>query len=454
MEKSFCRVNGMQHIGVAVSNMDKVLPLYRKLFGMDIPFFDSIQPAPLMNVYTRNQTITKRASMVINLQGGCAMEVIQATSFVGVKNKNEFHWGDIGINSIIMKSRDVQNSLNIIRTLVAECGEMTVRPDDRPVFSLKDLDGNIFQVTSDENWYSNNGHHSGGVLGCVIGVSNIESSLKLYADILGFDKVVYDQSGIFEDWKGLPGGDQRFRRVLLVASKPTGGGFAKVTGSNCIELVQALDRIPKKIFTGRIWGDLGFVHLGLDVKGMKMLTYIKDLSSSSLKLLEDLLDVSKIESGTIKLQLKKENYINFITKYMYFNLLISKKKDINIRLETNEKELFFQFDEHYLSEVINNLLTNAIKFSFPKSEILIKISTSNNFVKTEIIDQGQGIPVEEQTKLFNYFQKTSVQPTSGETSSGLGLAIAKKIIVEHKGTIGVISEINKGATFYFELPLK
>ena len=192
----------------------------------------------------------------------------------------------------------------------------------------------------------------------------------------------------------------------------------------------------------------------MDVKGMKMLTYIKDLSSSSLKLLEDLLDVSKIESGTIKLQLKKENYINFITKYMYFNLLISKKKDINIRLETNEKELFFQFDEHYLSEVINNLLTNAIKFSFPKSEILIKISTSNNFVKTEIIDQGQGIPVEEQTKLFNYFQKTSVQPTSGETSSGLGLAIAKKIIVEHKGTIGVISELNKGANFYFELPLK
>jgi signal transduction histidine kinase len=139
---------------------------------------------------------------------------------------------------------------------------------------------------------------------------------------------------------------------------------------------------------------------------------------------------------------------------MYYNLLVSKKKNINIRLEANEKELFFQFDEHYLSEVINNLLTNAIKFSFPNSEIVIKISTSKNFVKTEIIDQGQGIPVEEQTKLFNYFQKTSVQPTNGETSSGLGLAIAKKIIIEHKGTIGVNSELNKGATFYFELPLK
>jgi len=192
----------------------------------------------------------------------------------------------------------------------------------------------------------------------------------------------------------------------------------------------------------------------IDVKGMKMLNHIKNLSSNSLKLLEDLLDVSKIESGIIKLHLKNDNYIDFVTKYMYYNLLVSKKKNINIRLEANEKELFFQFDEHYLSEVINNLLTNAIKFSFPNSEIVIKISTSKNFVKTEIIDQGQGIPVEEQTKLFNYFQKTSVQPTNGETSSGLGLAIAKKIIIEHKGTIGVNSELNKGATFYFELPLK
>ena len=192
----------------------------------------------------------------------------------------------------------------------------------------------------------------------------------------------------------------------------------------------------------------------IDVKGMKMLNHIKDLSNSSLNLLKDLLDISKIESGIIKLQLKTENYIDFVTKYMYFNLLVSKKKDITIKLETEQKELLFSFDEHYLSEVINNLLTNAIKFSFPKSEIIIKISTSKNFVKTEIIDQGQGIPVEEQTKLFNYFQKTSVQPTNGETSSGLGLAIAKKIIVEHKGTIGVVSEINKGANFYFELPLK
>jgi hypothetical protein len=82
------RINGLQHIGVAVSDMDLSLKFYRKFFGLDIPFFDSVQPAPLMDVYTRQKTITKRASMVMNLQGGCAIEVIRPTSFEPSKAKH------------------------------------------------------------------------------------------------------------------------------------------------------------------------------------------------------------------------------------------------------------------------------------------------------------------------------------------------------------------------------
>jgi len=193
----------------------------------------------------------------------------------------------------------------------------------------------------------------------------------------------------------------------------------------------------------------------MDAKSIKMLSYIKELSHNSLDLLKNLLDVSKIESGIIELSPKYQDYIAFTTKIMYFNLLIARKKEISIKLETTETELNFNFDEHYLSEVINNLLTNAIKFSYPKSNILIRISvTAKNTVKTEIIDEGQGIPIEEQANLFNYFQKTSTQPTDGEQSSGLGLAIVKKIINEHKGSLGLISEIGKGANFFFELPRK
>jgi catechol 2,3-dioxygenase-like lactoylglutathione lyase family enzyme len=270
MKSTFVNVNGMQHIGVAVSDMNKILPIYRKLFGMDIPFFDSIQAAPLMDVYTHGKTITKRASMIMNLQGGCAMEVIEATSFKGKGNLHTFAWGDLGINSVHMKSRNIEKSFAFVKDLVPT-KSIQVAPDQRKGFFINDPDGNLFQFVENTEWYSNSGHHSGGVLGTSIGVRDADESMKLYRDILGFDQVVFDETGVFADWAELPNGTEKYRRVLLSKSKPTGGGFGKVTGKNYIELVQALDRVPQKIFKGRMWGDYGFVHLGLDVKGMREL---------------------------------------------------------------------------------------------------------------------------------------------------------------------------------------
>lgn len=270
MKSTFVNVNGMQHIGVAVSDMNKILPIYRKLFGMDIPFFDSIQAAPLMDVYTHGKTITKRASMIMNLQGGCAMEVIEATSFKGKGNLHTFAWGDLGINSVHMKSRNIDKSFAFVKDLVPT-KSIQVAPDQRKGFFINDPDGNLFQFVENTEWYSNSGHHSGGVLGTSIGVRDADESMKLYRDILGFDQVVFDETGVFADWAELPNGTEKYRRVLLSKSKPTGGGFGKVTGKNYIELVQALDRVPQKVFKGRMWGDYGFVHLGLDVKGMREL---------------------------------------------------------------------------------------------------------------------------------------------------------------------------------------
>ncbi len=148
------------------------------------------------------------------------------------------------------------------------------------------------------------------------------------------------------------------------------------------------------------------------------------------------------------------DYIKFINKYIHLNQILANAKEIKIILETNEKEIILSFDEQYLGEVINNLISNAIKFSHPNSEIIIKITIpGKDKIKTEVIDKGLGIPKEEQYMLFKYFQKTSTKPTAGESSSGLGLAIAKKIINEHNGTIGVISEFEQGSNFFFELPL-
>ena len=195
-------------------------------------------------------------------------------------------------------------------------------------------------------------------------------------------------------------------------------------------------------------------YKNIDVQIIEIVNYIKELSDNTLELLKKLLNISAIESGTIVTNPKYQNYTQFIERQVYFNQILATKKEIRIKYNATLTDINFYFDENYMSEVINNLLTNAIKFSYPKSEVLVNISiTENNYVKTEIIDQGKGIVEEEQLKLFNYFQKSSTMPTAGEQSTGLGLAIVKKIITEHKGKVGVISKINYGSNFYFELPI-
>jgi len=254
------RINGLQHIGVAVSDMDKSLRFYRKFFGLDIPFFDSVQPAPLMDVYTRNSTITKRASMVMNLQGGCAIEVIRPTSFEPVKAKNAVQMGDLGIFITQVKCRDLHASHHFCQQQDAS-GLTAIQKDPlgRETFYIQDPDGNLWQYVQGDSWYTNSGHHSGGVLGCTTGVSDMDKAMKLYAGLLGFDEVLYDTTAVFADWSELPSGKQSYRRVLLTQSNQPGGGFARVTGK------------PNFIFEDRIWADTGFAHIGFDVKGMKAL---------------------------------------------------------------------------------------------------------------------------------------------------------------------------------------
>jgi signal transduction histidine kinase len=185
---------------------------------------------------------------------------------------------------------------------------------------------------------------------------------------------------------------------------------------------------------------------------VKIVLFIKEISSDSLIMLGNLLSISAIESGKMKITYKLQDYIEFIKKYIYLNQIIANQKDIQIKLETTENQIPLNFDEHYLSEVINNLLANAIKFSNPQSEIIVKVSmTLKKTILTEVIDKGQGIPKEEHIKLFNYFQKASTLPTHGEKSTGLGLAIAKKVILEHNGKISLKSDLGNGSNFYYEL---
>lgn len=192
----------------------------------------------------------------------------------------------------------------------------------------------------------------------------------------------------------------------------------------------------------------------LSIEDLEIVQHIKTLSENILDLIKNLLDISKIESGQIELNYKKQDYVSFIKKQVGFNRLLAKQKEIGIYLYLQKDAMIADFDEHLMSQVVNNLLSNAIKYSEISGNITINVTEDNGTILTEVIDHSRGIPLAEQQKLFNYFQKTSTRPTDGESSTGLGLAIVKKIVTACNGTIGLKSNIGEGSNFYFRFPVQ
>ncbi|MEY3505155.1 MAG: hypothetical protein RL349_1753 [Bacteroidota bacterium] len=263
------KIHGIQHIGVAVSDMNRTLPLYRKWFGMNIPFFDSVQAAPLMQVFTRNEVIAKRASMVMNLRGGSAMEVIEPTSFKPTALPSDFQLGDIGIFAIHMRMSEPAQTFQKFDPLGLR-SDLQADPMGNKRFLIQDPDRNYFVAIEDEQIYLETKQTIGGVGGISIGVADIGASKAFYAG-LGFDQVLYEGSGVFSDFQGFPGGDQPVQRMILGTKEMAEGPFGAVIGFSKVELIAVSNRKAQKIFRGRIWGDTGFVHLGLDVQDMSSL---------------------------------------------------------------------------------------------------------------------------------------------------------------------------------------
>lgn len=191
----------------------------------------------------------------------------------------------------------------------------------------------------------------------------------------------------------------------------------------------------------------------LNTTFLEYIESIRNISSNSLALVEDILDVAKIESGTLTLQRKHLNYYNFIECIIRLNKPIAERKNIQVVFESAFKDLYISIDGKKMEQVINNLISNAVKYSLPDTTIFVKLSKQDKAVLTEVIDEGLGIPDDEMNKLFKPFQTTSVKTTGGEKSTGLGLAIVRRIVEAHNGTIDVKSEVGKGSDFYFTLPL-
>jgi two-component system, sensor histidine kinase and response regulator len=186
---------------------------------------------------------------------------------------------------------------------------------------------------------------------------------------------------------------------------------------------------------------------------IEFLQSIHKVSHDMLILLEDLLDISVIESGKLDLRFQRGSLKQLVEERVRMYQVMADRKNITTHLVIGEV-LEFDFDPNRISQVIDNLLTNAIKFSPSGKDIYISLEVKDSRAKFSIRDQGPGISPEDQDKLFKHFQKLKAKPTGNETSHGLGLAIAKKMIEAHNGKISVDSHSESGATFSFEIPMK
>ncbi|MCB9222655.1 MAG: VOC family protein [Crocinitomicaceae bacterium] len=267
-------ISGIQQMGIGVPDVQKIWKWYREMFGIDVRIFEEAAEAPLMTIYTGGVVHSRTATLALSMESGGGMEIWQFTSRPTEKAAFDIMLGDYGFYACRIKSKDVQASYDYHKSKgVKLLGEPAKAPNGDLNYFLEDPNGNIFNIVPGDGWFVDTKHPSkcGGVAGVMIGVSDIDRSLKLYQDILEYNYKEYDNKGVFDCYQGLPAGDQNFRRVLLSHDQERMGPFSKLLGPTKIELVEAIDRKGKKIFENRFWGDWGYIHLCFDVQGMESL---------------------------------------------------------------------------------------------------------------------------------------------------------------------------------------
>ena len=172
-----------------------------------------------------------------------------------------------------------------------------------------------------------------------------------------------------------------------------------------------------------------------------------------LNLVNNLMDVSLIESGRLELEIEPLSLADVLEEAVRHHAGLAESKGSTVILEKVPAGAVMA-DATRLRQVLDNLISNAVKFSPRGSTVIVRVEKTADHWWIGIQDEGPGLSREDQEGLFQYFVRLSARPTGGETSTGLGLAISRRMVEAHGGEIGVESEAGEGATFWFTLPLE
>jgi signal transduction histidine kinase len=260
----------------------------------------------------------------------------------------------------------------------------------------------------------------------------------------------------------------RLHDSMISRLEETGGSIARVTAElhdRNLKLAELNDM--KNEFVGMAAHDLrnplavfmGFTelmlkgHIGtLSAEQEEVVTVLRRDSEFMLGLVNDLLDVAKIESGKVNLDLKPVDLGALAEENLSLNRLLADKNGVQLTLKRPDDLPTLTLDRPKIWQVFNNLLSNAVKFSKPGTLTTVELARVAGGVTIEVRDQGAGIPANEMELLFKPFSRGTTTPVEGERCTGLGLVIVKKIVESHGGTIKVESKVGAGSTFTVFLP--
>ncbi|WMW23264.1 PAS domain S-box protein [Methanolobus mangrovi] len=188
----------------------------------------------------------------------------------------------------------------------------------------------------------------------------------------------------------------------------------------------------------------------------KQKNYMKHVSNSGhhlLNLINDILDISKVEAGKMELHIDTLNMETVIDDIVAITQTLTSKKNISVNVDVQENMPGMRADRSKLKQIMYNLMGNAIKFTDDGGKITILAKVKDKKVLVSVIDNGIGISIEDQKKLFKPFSQIDSSISRRYEGTGLGLALVKELVELHGGKIWVESEVRKGSNFTFELPI-
>ena len=179
---------------------------------------------------------------------------------------------------------------------------------------------------------------------------------------------------------------------------------------------------------------------------------IFDTSQRMFTIIKSLLDVNAIEQGKVSLIIDKVDLQDNLNEVIEANIERAKNKNINLLYNVVGQNTIGLADKDSITQILDNLVSNAIKFSPKGKNIFVTLEQRGEFLRCTVKDEGPGLSEEDKKKLFGKFVKLTARPTGGEHSTGLGLSIVKKLIEMMKGEVWCESELGKGAAFICEIP--